>query len=330
MRVGNSTVLRTAAAWLLCLMLAVAAAVVTIVIVNAKVYSPQHQVRAYFDALKDGDGGRALGLLDAKVPDANAALLDGAPLKQSVADISDLEVGDPVQLDGDRVEVPANYTIEGTPHTTSFELEKSGTSWLFFDRWRFVPTELPTVEVGVVNENEASLNGTRVALPEGKNKFAVFYPGSFEAHFTSEFFAAPVVESVLTDPEQEGEARLSLETKATEKLVDEVDKQVRGFLNGCAEQAVLQPAGCPFSASMDRVKDNSIDWEVTKYPKVTINPSNGTWVMEPLTGTAKLSVVEIDLFTGAAEPQTLEEEFNFTGSLSVNDGNVTLTPVVEY
>ena len=115
MRVGNSTVLRTAAAWLLCLMLAVAAAVVTIVIVNAKVYSPQHQVRAYFDALQDGDGAKALGLLRAKVPNANAALLDGAPLKQSVADISDLEVGDPVQLDGDRVEVPATTRLRGRP-----------------------------------------------------------------------------------------------------------------------------------------------------------------------------------------------------------------------
>ncbi|EMY33984.1 hypothetical protein D477_012101 [Arthrobacter crystallopoietes BAB-32] len=314
----------------MCFMLAVAAAVVTIVLVNQKVYSPQHQVRAYFDALKDGDGSRALGLLNSTVPDANAALLDGAPLKQSVAEIEDLEVGDPVVLDADRVEVPANYTIEGTPHTTSFELERSGTSWMFFDQWSFVPTKLPTVEVGVVNENEASLNGTRVALPEGKNEFAVFYPGSFEAHFTSEFFAAPVVESVLTEPEQSSGARLSLETKATEKLIDEVDKQVRAFLDGCAEQAVLQPTGCPFSAAMDRVRDDSIDWEITEYPKIAINPSRGSWVMEPLVGTAKLNVVEIDLFTGVAHPRALEEEFNFTGSLAVNDGNVTLTPVVEY
>ncbi len=322
--------LKTVAAWLLCLMLAIAAAVLTVVLVNANVYSPQHQVRAYIDALRDGDGSKALGLLNATVPDANAALLDGPALKQSVADLEDLDVGEPVEIDSNRVELPVHYTIDGTKQTTTFELEKSGTSWLFFNQWAFVPTTLPTLDISVVNEDEASLNGTRVALPKGKGEFSVFVPGTFEAHYTSQFFAAPAVESVVTEPAEAAEARLSLSTQATPKLVEEVTAQVRGFLDGCAEQKVLQPAGCPFSQAMNRVQDDSINWDIVDYPEVTIEPSNGTWVMKPLTGTAKLNVVEIDLFTGQAVPRELEQDFTFTGSLAVNDGNVTLTPVVEY
>ncbi|NKX52154.1 hypothetical protein HER39_16580, partial [Arthrobacter deserti] len=65
---GNSTVLRTVALWLLFLMLTIAAGALAIVLVNAKVYGPQQQVRDYFQALQDGDGPKALGLLRASVP----------------------------------------------------------------------------------------------------------------------------------------------------------------------------------------------------------------------------------------------------------------------
>ncbi|MEV7646252.1 hypothetical protein [Arthrobacter sp. NPDC089319] len=327
---GNSKVLRTVATWLLCLMLAVAAAALTIVLVNAFVFSPQHQVKAYFNALEDGNGGTALGLLHATVPDANAAMLDGAALKASVDTLENLEIQDPVPAGDNRVDQPVSYTVDGVAHTTTFTLEKTGTTWLFFNQWSFVPSTLPTISVDVVNGNEASLNGTRVALPEGKSSFAVFYPGSFEAHYASDYFAAPVVESVLTGPQNAPDARLSLATEATPKLVDDLSGQVNAFLDSCAEQRVLQPSGCPFSASMDRVQDDTIDWSIEEYPEVKVEPFKGSWVLSPLRGVAKLNVVEIDLFTGASVERELKQDFDFTGRLSVNDGHVTLTPVVEY
>lgn len=311
-------------------MLAVAACALTIVLVNTFVFSPQHQVKAYLNALEDGDGGAALGLLHATVPDANAAMLDGAALKASVEDIEDLELEDPIPAGDNVVELPVHYTVDGTAHTTTFTLEKTGTTWLFFSQWSFVPSTLPTISVDVINENEASLNGTRVALPEGKNSFAVFYPGTFEAHYASDYFAAPVVESVLTGPQNAQDARLTLATEATPKLIEDLSNQVNAFLDSCAEQRVLQPSGCPFSASMDRVQDNTIDWSIAEYPEVKVEPFNGSWVLSPLTGVAILNVVEIDLFTGASVERELEQEFGFTGRLSVNNGNVTLTPVVEY
>jgi hypothetical protein len=81
---------------------------------------------------------------------------------------------------------------------------------------------------------------------------------------------------------------------------------------------------------MDRVQDNTIDWSIVEYPEVKVEPFKGSWVLSPLRGVAKLNVVEIDLFTGASVERELKQEFDFTGRLSVNDGHVTLTPVVEY
>lgn len=316
------------AVWLLCLMLTIAAGALTVVLVNAKVYGPQQQIRDYFQALQNGEGSKALGLLRASVPDANPAMLDGAALKRAVADVEDIRLGEAVETDPTHVEVPVSYTIDGRGHTTVFKLEKVGTNWLFFNRWSFEPSTLPTVEVQVVNEAEASLNGTRVALPGGKGTFAAFYPGVFEAHYTSENFAAPAVETVLEHAD--AQAQISLATEPTPELMEEASGQVKGFLDNCAEQKVLQPAGCPFSFPLDRVQNNTIDWDIVKYPEVSIEPFRGNWVVKPLTGTAKLKVVEIDLFTGAAIPRELEQQFSFAGKLNVDDDNVTLTPVVKY
>jgi len=326
--VGNSTVLRTVALWLLCLMLTIAAGALTIVLVNAKVYGPQQQVRDYIQALQNGEGAKALGLLRASLPEASPAMLDGEALKQSVAGLENLHLGESVKTDATHVDVPASYTIKGREYNTTFKLEKVGTNWLFFSRWSFVPSTLPTLQVQVVNEAEASLNGMRVALPGGKGTFAAFYPGTFEAHFTSDNFAAPAVETVVDHPD--GTKQLTLATVPTPKLVEKATSQVKGFLDQCADQKVLQPAGCPFSLPLDRVENDTIDWDIVKYPTVAIEPFRGNWVVKPLSGTAKLKVVEINLFTGAAVPRELEQKFDFTGQLSVDGDDVTLTPVVSY
>lgn len=320
--------LRTVAIWLLCLMLTIAAGALAIVLVNAKVYGPQQQVRDYIEALQNGEGGKALGLLRASLPDANPAMLDGEALRQSVAGLENLQLGEAVKTDATHVDVPASYTIKGREYRTTFKLEKVGTNWLFFSRWSFVPSTLPTLQVQVVNETEASLNGMRVALPGGKGTFAAFYPGSYEAHYTSDNFAAPAVETVIDHPN--GTEQLSLATAPTPKLVEKATSQIKGFLDQCADQKVLQPAGCPFSLPLDRVQNDTIDWDIVKYPTVSIEPFRGSWVVKPLSGTAKLKVVEIDLFTGAAVPRELEQKFDFTGQLSVDGDDVTLTPVVSY
>lgn len=325
----SSRVIRVLAAWLLGLLLAIAGAVTTVTLVNTHVFGAHHQVESYLEALRQGEGERALGLLNATVPEANAALLDGPALQRAAEGLEDVEIGAPQSSGENRVQVDVTYMIDGAEHTSPFELQKTGTEWLFFDRWEFVPATLPTLEVSVINQNEATLNGTRVLMPEGRNTFAVLYPAEVEAHYTSEYFAAPAQTAAVTG-RQQSPPTLNLATEATPALTEAVNAQLKTFLDTCAEQAVFQPANCPFGYQTERRVAAPITWSVTEYPTAKIEPFNGDWVISPLTGTVVLETSLQDLFTGVVEPVSLPQEFGFTARLAVTDEEIAVTPVVEY
>jgi hypothetical protein len=327
--VHSSRLIRVLAAWLLGLMLAIVAAIATVMLVNTHMFGPHQQVESYLEALRQGEGERALGLLNATVPESNAALLDGPALQRATQGVENVEVGDPQPTGENRVEVDVDYTIDGTGHSTAFQLEKTGTEWLFFNRWEFVPTTLPTLEVSVINQNDATLNGTRVLMPEGRNQFAAFYPAEVEAHYTSEYFAAPAQTVAVTDRQQRP-ASLNLATAATPALTEAVTAQLTTFLDSCAQQTVFQPANCPFGFETERRVAGPIKWSISEYPEVRIEPFNGDWVISPLTGTVQLETSLQDLFTGIIEPVTVPQEYGFTARLAVTDEGITVTPVVEY
>lgn len=326
---SRSSLIRIAAAWLLGLICAVAAAILTITILNAHVYGPQQQVRDYFHALHEGDGPGALGILHAKIPDGNPAMLDGAALKASVSGINDVEIGDAVDLPDSRITLPVQYTLDGKAARSEFELERTGTHWLFFHTWEFVPSTLPTTSLSIVNEDRATLNGTPVALPGGNGTFPVFYPGSFAASYKSTYFAADQVHTAVTN-RQDANSRLALDTKPTGKLRAEVDAQIHDFLDKCAAQDRLGPPGCPFYHYTDDEIVGKVVWKITDYPDISIEAYGGRWVLKPLTGTAEVTSREMDLFTGAVHPLKAKHEYGFTAQLSVSENDVTVTPQVDY
>ena len=143
--------------------------------------------------------------------------------------------------------VPMDYTIDGSQLRTEFLLEKSGTEWLFFHNWSFVPAALPVLDVTVVNASEATLNGVPVNMPNGRNSFAVFYPGEYEASLNGEFFSAPPTKATLSGRDVPA-APLNLLTQATDGLKDAVSGKVKEFLDTCADaadKAAEAPAGLP-------------------------------------------------------------------------------------
>jgi len=329
----SQALVRIAAGWLLGLMLAVAGAVVAINVVNNTVASPQQPVREYLDALKSGDGGRALGILRAAVPPSNAAMLDGPGLQTSASRVTNVDIGDPEDRPGNQVMVPMEYTIDGSRLHTEFLLQKTGTEWLFFNTWAFVPSRLPTVDITVVNGNEAVLNGVPVNMPNGRNSFAVFYPGEYEASLNGQYFSAPATRATVTAKDAPV-APLNLLTQATDKLKNDVAAKIREFLDGCAAQAVkeqkLQP-DCPFYyASNNRVQDGSIRWTVTEYPGVSVEPFDGRWVVSPLDGKAKVEALQQNAFTGAWYPLDAEVDFSFTTRLDVSGDTVKVTPQLSF
>jgi len=329
----SQALVRIAAGWLLGLMLAIAGAIVAINIVNNTVASPQQPVREYLDALRSGDGGRALGILHATVPPANAAMLDGSGLQTAASRLSNVDIGDPEERPGNQVMVPMEYTIDGSRLHSEFLLQKTGTEWLFFNTWAFVPSRLPTVDMTVVNGNEATVNGIPVNMPGGRNSFAVFYPGEYEASLNGQYFSAQATRATVTSKDAPV-APLNLLTQATDKLKSDVGAKVREFLDGCAAEAVkeqkLQP-DCPFYyASNNRVQDGTIKWSVTEYPNVSVEPFDGRWVVAPLDGKAKVEALQQNAFTGAWYPLDAEVDFSFTTRLDVAGDTVKVTPQLSF
>ncbi|MDO6145165.1 hypothetical protein [Paenarthrobacter aurescens] len=324
---------KTAAGWLLGLMLAAAGAIVCINLVSSSVASPQQPVKEYLDALQHGEGEQALGLLRAKVPNANAAMLDGTALQTAASKMSDIKVGNPEPRGNNRMAVPVDYTLDGSRLHTEFLMERTGTQWLFFAKWAFVPTTLPTIEVTVVNASEATLNGVPVNMPNGRNNFAVFFPGKYEASLNGTYFEAPPA-SALVSTRDGGQAPLNLQTRSTKAMNEAVAGKVREFLDSCAAQATeqqrLQP-DCPFyHASNARVVDGTIKWAISEYPKITIEPFGGKWVVAPLNGKATLTAREINLFTGFVNDLNVEHDFSFTTQLDVGPDTVTVTPMLTF
>jgi hypothetical protein len=329
----SQALVRIAAGWLLGLMLAVAGAVVAVNLVNKTVASPQQPVREYLDALQSGDGGKALGLLRATVPPSNAAMLDGTGLQTAASRLANVEIGEPEERSGNQVMVPMEYTIDGSRLRTEFMLQKTGTEWIFFNTWAFVPSRLPTVDITVVNGSEANVNGVPVNMPNGRNSFAVFYPGEYEAALNGQYFSAPATRATVTARDVPV-APLNLLTQATAGLKKDVADKVKEFLDGCAAEAVkeqkLQP-DCPFYyASNNRVQDGTIKWTVTEYPNVAIEPFDGRWVVAPLDGKAKVEALQQNSFTGIWYPLEEEVDFSFTTRLDVSGGAVKVTPVLSF
>lgn len=329
----SQALVRIAAGWLLGLMLAVAGAVVSINLVNGSIAGPQQPVREYLSALQKGEGEKALGLLHASVPQSNAAMLDGTALQTAAARITDVKFGDAQDRGGSQVMVPIDYTIDGSQLHTEFLLESSGTEWLFFHKWSFVPAALPVLDVTVVNSTEATLNGVPVNMPNGRNSFAVFYPGEYEASLNGQYFSAAPTRATLAGRDVPP-APLNLLTKATDALKTAVSGKVKEFLDSCADEADkqqrLQPA-CPFyHATNNRVIDGTIDWSITEYPTVSIEPFGGRWVVAPLDGKARIKARQVDLFTGAVSDINAVHDFSFTTRLDIDGDTAKLTPLLNY
>ncbi|MET4096004.1 hypothetical protein [Arthrobacter sp. UYCu712] len=329
----SQALVRIAAGWLMGLMFAVAGSIVAVNVINNSIASPQQPVREYLDALKNGEGEKALGLLRASVPQSNAAMLDGSALQTAAARIGDVKVGTAEERGGKQVMVPVDYTVNGSELRTEFLLERSGTEWLFFHKWSFVPSALPVLDVTVVNANEATLNGVPVNMPNGRNAFAVFYPGEYEASLNGEYFSAPSTRATLSARNVPA-APLNLMTQATDALKDAVGGKVKEFLDGCADEAdkkqQLQP-DCPFyHATNNRVFDGTIDWSITDYPVVKVEPFGGRWVVAPLDGKARIKARQQDLFTGAVTEIDAVHDFSFTTRLDIEADTVKLTPLLSY
>ena len=310
-----SPVERVLAVWVVGVVVAVSIAATALIMTNKLVYGPTGQVREYFHALRVGNGSYARGLLNAQIPEGDAALLDGEALKRSVSSLSqvDYEVVETSE-DGLQATVRASYTLDGQKQHTDFQLHRSGTHWGFFDKWTIDGDILPTVQVNISGVEAATVNNRKVAVDDGVATFPVFYPGSYAVSYDSVVFTAQKVSEVVTAQGTNHTVRMDL--KPSDNALESVKDQVREYVQACAAKNTLYPEGCPFEYAFTGRVDSAVQWKVEKIadPQVSVN-KQGAWLLKPMTGTAKVSFTQLDLYTGARS--RVQKEIPFTLKASI-------------
>src|SRR5690606_22552034 len=66
----------------------------------------------------------------------------------------------------------------------------------------------------------------------------------------------------------------TLEVRASERFVTEVQTEVDSYLEKCAAQPVLFPTGCPFGYTVSNRVESPPTWSITEFPVVTIRPGD--------------------------------------------------------
>ncbi|MDO4255786.1 MAG: hypothetical protein Q4C90_01225 [Kocuria sp.] len=322
----SDRIIRALGAWFFLIVLAVAAAAVAIALVNKYQYGPETEVREYFQALQDGDGAKALGLLNAEVPDSNAALLDGDPLAEAGKHLQDVAVST-VDSDGDTTTVRADYLLDGKQASSEFRLHPAETQWGFFTVWDFDPTTLPTMSVSMPGSTAVDINGVSVALRDSSREFAVFYPGVYTGSYTSPMVTAQPQEVAVSDSSKD--TTMKLTAVPSEQLQQQVEQQVHEHLDACAAKDSLYPEDCPFSYEFDGRIQGKVSWSIKDYPPSTVELGGAhadQWSLPDSRGTAHIEFTAVNLYDGTTSKVSADVPFTLSASLEVTQDKATLTP----
>lgn len=323
----RSSVDRILAFWAVGMFCAIALALISLSLINRLVYAPEGQVHQYFQALEHGKGARALGILDAHIPDADGTLLDGKALKNSVSEIKKFSItNSAITDDGSKAQVDVEYVVDESTYQSSFHLTKVGSHWGVFDQWRIDPQTLPMIRLQAPAVHSATVNGVKVGVDSTSQNFAVLYPGVFSVTYESSLYSAEQ-QKVLVRGNDPHETTVDLRLVPSENAQNSITSQVSADLNECASKNSLFPANCPFEYDfVGRVQGN-VSWTIKKYPtaEAVIN-DEGQWVLPSSSGVAQISFTELDLYTGQQSKVKEDVPFTFSADLEVSDHEVVVRP----
>jgi len=278
---------------------------------NLGLYSPSGFVQRYLSALQRGDVGSALSMPGVDVPaGASTAALDPAALDP----ITRIDVRSDLADAAGTHTVTVDYRMGGATRSTAFVVTRDEPLFALFAGWRFAQTPVAAVQLRVQNSDSLSVDGVSVAASSvsagsGSVVVAALAPSVLTIGADDRYFSATPVDVPITGTTGVPAATLAL--TASTIFVDAVQAELDDFLDGCATQQVLLPAGCPFGRPMeDRVLEPPT-WTISTYPRISIDPApDGSWSVPQTTGSAHISARVQSLFDGATT--TLEEDVPFT------------------
>lgn len=312
---------------------------ITVVVLNATVFTPSGFVRVYLDSLARHDAQGALALPGVTVPDdARTELLQDAALGEvsDVRVVEELRVDvDDVQLFGELarerdlrlVEAEVRLAAGDEPATVHFVIGPADPVLGVFNGWRFAQSPIATILAEPLHDDRFKVNGIALSSAE-EVELAALVPGQYTlTHESALFEADPVVVPVRTPG---GSVQTQLDIRANPTFVDRVQQELDTFLDECATQRVLLPAGCPFGHQINNRVESEPVWSITGYPQVQIVPGQerGTWIMPRSEGVAHLTVDVRSLFDGSRS--TFDDDVTFTVAYEIRvqpDGRLQISAI---
>ncbi len=303
---------RTQVIWAVIFGLFFAAFVATVAALNAGLYSAHGFVRSYLEAVARHDTIAALETPG--IPATVEGVADDLLVPEALGargSLADIRLIDDV-TEGTARRVSYTFELDGSPATASYLVERNGTVFGLFSRWRFVESPLATIPVTVLHARTFEANGV-TATTETPNRAAdyrVFTPARYAFTHNSTFLESPTQQ--IDIPDAAAATSVSVNVRASAAFIDELNTQVHAFLDDCAKQRVLMPTGCPLGfAVSDRITE-APTWSIAEYPEVRIEPGSevGSWIMPPTLGSARIVVGARSLFDGSE--YTIDEDSTFT------------------
>jgi hypothetical protein len=320
MAVGDAHALRRAVLlWSGIGALLIAAFVAGLGAVQRAYYSPSGFVEAFADAIAAHDVSGALAmpgaaptsgaLTAARLPaSASRELLrsDILPTVRAVRVASDIGGRDGVHT------VTVHALADGGPVSATFRVRQTGSVLGVLPTWGFASTPLGIARITVAHAGDFTVGrhtvSPRAASPEqpaGAFSVSADYlvlplaPLRLE-HSSRYLRAAPVTAAVTAGAVTE----TTVDAQPTAAFTTAVQKQVDGFLDRCAQQHVLQPAGCPFGVEIDDRVQGDPDWSLVTYPVVRLVAGDQGWTTDDMVGVSHLDVTVQSLFDGTVSPRS--------------------------
>ena len=307
---------------------------------NRDTYSAGGFARQYLDALarKDTVGALSLaGVIPTNAELEAAALPQDLPhtlLRPSVlGDLTDIELVSDTESSPGTHTVVYGFNVDGAASTMSFTIQNEGKFAGVFDSWSFAASPLAVLQVTVLHAATFTVNGltldTRAldaadepATFSNQAAYLAFSPARYSVQHDSTLLGS---EQVVTTVTHAGPVDVTVDAQPNANMISQVQTELDGYLDTCAEQQVLQPSNCPFGIEInDRVKGLPA-WSIPDYPTVTLAAGQTTFDMPPTPGVAHISVEVQSLFDG--DISTRDEDVDFEVDLSVmvnGDGSLVI------
>ncbi len=291
----------------------------TVLALNVTLFSATSFVTSYLKALESSDYGLAASHAGLTRAPQILPLASETPQNPRIVGTSSLPTGELV--------IQADYELGDDTHSTVFVVTGGEPILWFFDTWRFSRQPIANLQFAVIGDERVSVNGTDLNVGDlgVPPRTTVLVPGIYSSSLETEWVQAEPVVSVMT--EVGAPAGVRLVVSPTNTLMENTTDALEAYLDGCAAQAVLQPAECPFGVSISDRVVGAVQWTILDYPEIDLRLSadRATWTMVAESGVAEVTVQVQSLFDGSITEFRDTEEFDVVG---VVRGTSTDQPVL--